>query len=145
MLERLKDTFDKSVAAVSVKSESIVESSRVRMAITNTQKNMDSMLSALGVKVYNSWAAGSIDAAALEEDCQKINEVNAELTALKERLEQIKAEENQILGSQKRPAAAAPAAAAPTAAAGSVFCTNCGKKLEAGTRFCDECGTPVKP
>lgn len=141
MLERLKDTFDKSVAAVSVKSESIVESSRVRTAITNTQRNMDASLNALGIKVYNNWAAGNIDVAALEEDCQKINEINVELTALKKRLEQIKAEENQILGTQKKPAAAAVPAAA---SAGSVFCTNCGKKLEAGSRFCDECGAPVK-
>lgn len=139
MLDKLKDTFNKSVAAVSVKSESIVESSRVRTAITNTQRNMDAMLSALGVTVYNSWVAGNIDVAALEEECRKINEVNAELSALKIRLEKIKAEENQILGSQKVPAVEA----VPAAAAGSVFCTNCGKKLEAGSRFCDECGTQV--
>lgn len=142
MLEKLKDTFDKSVAAVSVKSESIVESSRVRMAITNTQRNMDAMLNALGVRVYNSWTTGSIDVAALEEDCQKINEVNIELTSLKNRLEQIKVEENQILGSQKKPAAVP--AAASASASGSIFCTSCGKKLDAGTRFCDECGAPVK-
>ena len=141
MLERLKDTFDKSVAAVSVKSESIVESSRVRTAITSTQRNMDALLSALGVKVYNSWAAGNVDMAALEEECQKINSINAELTALKKRLEQIKAEENQILGTQKKTVAEA---AAPAASAGSIFCTNCGKKLDAGSRFCDECGAPVK-
>lgn len=139
MLERLKDTFDKSVAAVSVKSESIVESSRVRTAITNTQRSMDTALSALGVKLYNSWAAGNVDLAALEGDCQKIKEINAELAALKSRLEQIKAEESQILGTQKKPAAAADAAAG-----GGCFCTSCGKRLEAGARFCDECGTPVK-
>lgn len=147
MLERLKDTFDKSVAAVSVKSESLVESSRVKTAISSTQRSMDSLFNALGIKVYNSWASSGIDPAVLEEDCKQINDLNVEITNLKNRLEQIKAEESQILGAQQRKAApAAPAAAAaPSASAsGSVFCTNCGKRLEAGARFCDECGTPVK-
>ena len=55
-----KDAFDKSLAAVSVKSESLVESSRVRTAISNNQKAMDAAITALGVKYYNSWLAGSI-------------------------------------------------------------------------------------
>ena len=51
---------------------------------------------------------------------------------LRVRLEQIKAEEDKILGSAAKPAAQ-----------GGVFCTNCGKRLLPGSRFCDECGTPV--
>ncbi|BAL00636.1 hypothetical protein OBV_34370 [Oscillibacter valericigenes Sjm18-20] len=141
MLEILKDTFEKSVAAVSVKSESIVESSRVRSAISNMQKSMDTDVNALGVKYYNSWLNGSVDTAELEVDCAKIQEIGTEVAALKARLEQIKAEESQILGSQKRSAGAN---VVSTPQSGFVFCTNCGKKLEAGARFCDECGTPVK-
>jgi len=135
MLEKLKGALDKSVAAVSVKSESIVESSRVRSAISNTQKQLDGALSALGAKTYNAWAAGNLDPAVLEEDCTAIRDLNAELTKLKASLEQIKAEESQILGTQKK-------AAAP--AGGFVFCTKCGKKLDAAVSFCDECGTPVQ-
>lgn len=136
MLEKLKDTFDKSVAAVSVKSESIVESSRVKTAITSAQRDIDAAVNALGVKFYNSWANESVDMAALEEDCAAIRKMYGDIAALRDRLEQIKAEENRILGSQKKPGA--------SLAGGAVFCTNCGKKLDASMRFCDECGTPVK-
>ena len=136
-----KDAFDKSLAAVSVKSESLVESSRVRTAIANTQKSVDAAVTALGVKYYNSWLAGSIDQAEIEADCEKIKQLNDECANLKARLEQIKVEERQILGQQQRPTVA------PSAAVSGeyIFCTNCGKRLESSARFCDECGTQVKP
>ncbi len=133
MLEKLKDTLDKGVAAVSVKSESLVESSRTRTALNTAQKNIQAAIDALGSKFYASWASGQMDMAGLEEECRKIQAMESEAASLRDRLERIKAEESQILGAQKKPAA--PAA---------VFCTNCGKRLEPGTRFCDECGTPVK-
>lgn len=134
MLEKLKGTFDKGVAAVSVKSESIVESSRTRTAMNNAQKSMDTAITALGLKLYNAWLAGSVDMADLEEDCKKIQNIHTEVASLQERLARIKEEESQILGSSKK-STASPA----------VFCSNCGKKLNAGARFCDECGTAVKP
>ena len=134
MFKSIKDTLDKGVAAVSVKSESIVESSRVRTAIATAQKTMDQELSALGVKCYNSWLSGGTDQEELEAACQKIKAIQIGLTGLKDRLEQIKEEESQILGSQKK--------AAPSG--DMIFCVNCGKKLPADARFCDACGTPVK-
>ena len=136
-----KDAFDKSLAAVSVKSESLVESSRVRTAIANTQKSVDAAVTALGVKYYNSWLAGSIDQAEIEADCEKIKQLNDECANLKARLEQIKVEERQILGQQKRP----PVAPSAAVSGEYIFCTNCGKRLESSARFCDECGTQVKP
>lgn len=136
-----KDAFDKSLAAVSVKSESLVESSRVRTAISNNQKAMDAAITALGVKYYNSWLAGSINQEEIEADCQKIKDLNNECAALKAKLEQIKNEERQILGEQRKPQVN------PSAAVSGefVFCTNCGKRLAGDARFCDECGTQVKP
>ena len=134
MFKSLKDTFDKSVAAVSVKSESIVESSRVRTAIATAQKSMETEINALGAAFYNSWQSGSVSREELEAACQKIQGIQNELTGLQAKLEQIKLEESQILGTQKK---AAPAGDA-------VFCVNCGKRLSADVRFCDACGTPVK-
>lgn len=136
MLEKLKGTFDKSVAAVSVKSESLVESSRVRSLMATAQKKMDAEIAALGAKLYNSWAAGGVQLEALEEDLAKIKAIADEIEAHRERLAQIKAEESQLLGAQK----SAPTAAAPAAQS---FCANCGNKLDPGARFCTECGSPV--
>lgn len=132
MLEKLKGTFDKGVAAVSVKSESIVESSRVRSSIATKQKSVDAAVAELGRRLYDNWLAGDVKVSELEEECRQIQALEAEVTSLKGRLDKIKEEETQILGTQKK------------TAAGAVFCSNCGKKLDPEMRFCDSCGTPVK-
>lgn len=135
MFDSLKDTLNKGVAAVSVKSETLVESSRIKSTISNTQKRVAAEQNELGVKFYNSWKAGQASVEAFAEDFARIQGLEKEIEELNVRLEQIKAEEDKILGAAQKPAAAP--------AAGSVFCTNCGKALPAGTRFCDGCGTPV--
>lgn len=132
VFDSLKDTFNKGVATVSVKSESLVESSRVKSAISSNQKKLDAELSALGVKFYQCWKAGQEDPALFAEDLARARAIEDEIDALRARLEQIKEEEDKILGSTARPAAQ-----------GGAFCTNCGKRLPPGSRFCDECGTPV--
>lgn len=131
MFDSLKDTLNKSVAAVSVKSETLVESSRIKSAISSSQKRIDAEINALGVKFYNSWKSGEINVEAFTEDFARIQGIEKEIEGLNARLTQIKAEEDKILGAAQKPAA------------GSIFCTNCGKSLPAGTRFCDNCGNPL--
>ena len=133
MFDSFKDSINKGVATVSVKSGSLKEKTLIKTAISNAQKQMASELNELGVRFYNTWKAGSASVDTFTEDFQRIQGYEKEIEGLKERLEQMKEEEDKLLGSgQKAPAAA-----------GSVFCTNCGKALPAGSRFCDECGTPL--
>ncbi len=138
MFDSLKDTLNKGVAAVSVKSETLVESSRVKSAISSAQKRLEAEKAALGVKLYQSWKAGTASMELFADDFARMQGIEDEITGLNGRLAQIKAEEDKILGAAQRPAAPT-----STPAAGTVFCTNCGKALPAGSRFCDECGTPV--
>lgn len=135
MFDSLKDTLNKGVAAVSVKSETLVESSRVKSAMGGAQKRLDAEKDALGAKLYQAWKDGNASMEIFAEDFTRIQAIEEEIAGLNARLAQIKAEEDKILGGpQQRPAAPA---------AGTVFCTNCGKALAPGSRFCDECGTPV--
>lgn len=138
MFDSLKDTLNKSVAAVSVKSETLVESSRVKSAISNAQKKLEAEKAALGVKLYQSWKDGTASMDIFTDDFARMKAIEDEIAGLNGRLAQIKAEEDKILGGAAR-SAASPA----PAASGCVFCTKCGKALPAGSRFCDECGTPV--
>lgn len=133
MFDSLKDTLNKSVAAVSVKSETLVESSRVKSAMGGAQKRLEAEKDALGAKLYQAWKDGTASMDIFTEDFARIQGIEDEIAALNARLVQIKAEEDKILGGPQRPAPAP----------GTVFCTNCGKALAAGSRFCDECGTPV--
>lgn len=137
MFDSLKDTLNKGVAAVSVKSESLVESSRVKSAISNAQKKLEAEKAALGVKLYQSWKEGAASLELFADDFARMKGIEEEIAGLNARLAQIKAEEDKILGGTVRPNPPAPTAS------GCVFCTKCGKALPAGSRFCDECGTPV--
>lgn len=130
MLERLKGTFDKSVAAVSVKSEALVESSRTKATISTEQKKMDAAINAIGVKLYQAWRNGDINMELFTDDLTAIQEIENSIAALNIRLEEIKQEESRILGGV-------------TKTSGGCFCMNCGKMLPTGSRFCDNCGTPV--
>lgn len=139
MFDSLKDTLNKGVAAVSVKSETLVESSRIKSAISNAQKRMTGEINDLGAKFYNSWKAGQASVEAFSAEFASIQGIEQEIAELNVRLEQIKAEEDKILGAVQKPTAPSPG----VPAAGSVFCSNCGKALPAGSRFCDGCGSPV--
>ena len=133
MFDSFKDSINKGVATVSVKSGSLKEKTLIKTAISNAQKQMASELNDLGVRFYNTWKAGSASVDIFTEDFQRIQGYEKEIEGLKERLGQMKEEEEKLLGGgQKAPAAG-----------GSVFCTNCGKALPVGSRFCDECGTPL--
>ena len=133
MFEHLKGTFDRSVAAVSVKSEVLVETSRTRTALAAAQKKLESQTADLGVKLYTSWKQGNNDMTLFLEELQAIRATEAEIDGLNDRLEQIRQEESRILGTPQKPAAGE----------GAAFCRNCGKPLVPGSRFCAECGTPV--
>lgn len=134
MFDSLKDTLNKSVAAVSVKSETLVESSRIKSAISNAQKRMTAEMNELGARFYHRWKAGQASVEDFAAEFAGIQAIEKEIEDLNLRLEQIKAEEDKILGAAQKPAAPA---------AGSIFCTNCGRALPAGSRFCDSCGAPV--
>lgn len=131
MFGKLKSTLDKSVAAVSVKSESLVETSRTKTAINNAQQKMGLEFNALGQKVYSLWRTGQ-DLTDIKEDLKRIQELEGEIADLEKRLVEIKEEESRLLATPQ---------ANPVPSGH--FCSNCGKALAAGSRFCDECGTPV--
>lgn len=132
MFDSFKDSINKGMATVSVKSGSLKEKSVIKTAISNTQKQMAGELNELGIRFYNTWKSGSASVELFTEDFQRIQGYEKEIEGLKERLEQMKEEEEKLLNGTQKPAAA-----------GSVFCTNCGKALPPDSRFCDECGTPV--
>lgn len=137
IFDSIKDTLNKGVATVSVKSESLVESSRVKSAISVAQKKLDGGLADLGAKFYQLVKDGQAEAGALGAEVAQLQGVEKELQELQARLGQIKEEESKLLGGvgTARPAAAVP---------GGSFCTSCGKALAPGARFCDECGAPVQ-
>lgn len=142
MFDSLKDTLNKGVATVSVKSETLVESTRIKSAVSSAQKRMSGAVSELGAKFYSSWKAGEASVEAFEEELAGIRAIEKEIEELNARLEQLKVEEEEKLQEAVQKPAPVPHTP-PAAPAGSLFCTSCGKALPADSRFCDSCGAPV--
>lgn len=130
--DNIKDAFNKGVTTVNIKSETLMESNRVKSAISAAQKRKEAEITALGVKCYAAWKQGEIADSVLTGQLQIIAQIEQEIAQQEERLVQLKIDESKALGAQ--------AAAGPTAR----FCTKCGKPLTPGTRFCTACGTPVQ-
>lgn len=127
MLEKLKNTLDRGIATVSVKSESVVETSRIRAQLLSLQKQRADKVSQLGGEVYEMWNGGVENRERVEQLCGEIRGIERTIDEQDRRLAQVRAEEQQRLGGQP-------------AAQPDVFCPACGAKNQAGARFCVSCG-----
>lgn len=136
MLEKIKSTFDRGLATVSVKSESMVEISRIKAQIQGLQKQQTTMISRLGEEMYAMWKSNEMDRERFEQLCGEISGVEKTVEELNRRIEQVRTEEQQLLGTSAPAAGAAPAAAP----AQGLFCPACGTKNQPGARFCVNCG-----
>ncbi len=137
MLEKLKNTFDRGIATVSVKSESMVEISRIKAQIQGLQKQQTALIHQLGGEMYEMWKAGTLNRERFEQVCGEICGIEKAIDEQNRRMEQVRAEEKQLLGTQ--PVATAEAAQA----APGMFCPACGVKNQAGARFCVSCGNKL--
>ena len=148
MLEKLKSSLDRGIAAVGAKSESIVETSKTRLAINNAQKAMESELTNLGYKLYCDWKNGAVDLNTYAADLERIGQIDQDLGAYRSRLEQLKQEETRAAESRVAEPVSAnpqpvPVNPQPTEAQAPVFCIRCGRQLAPGSHFCDGCGSRV--
>lgn len=129
MAGKIGDMFNKGIATISVKSESMVEISRNKTAIANAQKAFDEGITRLGQRLYADWKNGAVDLNTYAPEVEHIMQIERDIEGFKRRMEEIKVQENAILGQSNNK--------------GSMFCSNCGKQLPPGSRFCDGCGTQV--
>ncbi len=130
MLEKLKNTFDRGIATVSVKSESMVEMSRIKAQIQNLQRQQTALTAQLGSELYEMWKAGTLDQERIEAVCGEISACEQGIMEQNRRMEQVRREEQQLLGVQ------------PSAPQG-LFCPSCGMRNPAGAKFCIGCGTKI--
>lgn len=140
MLERLKSTLDKSIAAVSVKSEVLVENSKIKAQIQNLDRERAALVNKLGVAMYEMWGTNSFSREVFQQMCEAIRACEDGIAEQNRRLEQIKREEQQILGTAQTPRAPAPPQGAPMG--GGVVCA-CGVTNTPDARFCVGCGTKL--
>lgn len=154
---KMKDSLEKGVEAVSVKSNEIVEVTRLKGANAMLQDEMNDLKIQLGNACLLRWKAGELEDEAFASFCMEIAEKEREIEENVQKIEAIKRtaermnqqDEAGILcgcGKMNRP--------------GAKFCVNCGSDLsgeeperktcacgavvKGDARFCPKCGAPFQ-
>ena len=158
MLENMKGALDRGISAVSIKSEAMAETSKVRAQLQNLERERDSLITKLGASMYQMWQTNRFSREAFEEMCKSIRASEEGIEACNRRLEEIRQEQErqmeairlqQAQQAQPAPAQGEPVEAGqfwdnppqPAAPAGKVC--PCGNVNPAEARFCTKCGQPL--
>ena len=161
MLENMKGALDRGISAVSIKSEAMAETSKVRAQLQNLERERDTLITKLGASMYQMWQTNRFSRETFEEMCKSIRASEEGIEACNRRREEIRQEQERQLAAtrlqqtrqeQSAPVQAEPVEAGqfwdnppqqaqPSAPAGKVC--PCGNVNPAGARFCTKCGQPL--
>lgn len=128
MFTKLKTGISKSVATVNVASNVYLETNKIKLMIENTQSSIEEIIRELGWTAYRSMESGNLNQDELRSYIGTVNEKKAEITRLLARIQELEAEKQMVLGSQKESEGTCPQCGEnnPPEA---TFCRKCGRKL----------------
>lgn len=156
MFGKIKESIDKGIVSVSVKSSTYLEIEKLKTKAGNIAGKMDIAASEMGAAVYSQWKDGSVNMEYIETVCTHMKELEEEIAGYQAQIGQLEQEKAKILGGDGTVARAAGRGNGITCECGCVneqearFCINCGKPLpkpdEQGdtTRVCPSCGIDVE-
>ena len=132
MLEKFKQTIDKGVATVSVKSNEFIEITKSKTQNATLEKEIDLLKKQLGAAYYSQWKSKLVETSTFEDLCDEIKTKEETIGSNLEKIETLQRENEQILGTQSQN--------------GTVICA-CGKVNSSAAKFCLSCGhkLEVKP
>jgi len=155
ILDKLKEKFDKGVATVSVKSSTILESTKTRGFISTLKEQKQSSMEKMGIDVYSLYLNNELTMDKVLEMCQGIANIDDKIKEKLEELKNIQEEEKKLLGIKEN-ASTITCACGHAIPQNSKFCTNCGKpnvteqnmckcgaKITENSKFCFKCGKKV--
>lgn len=125
MFTKLKTGISKSVATVNVASNVYLETNKIKLMIENTQSSIEEIIRELGWTAYRSMESGNLNQDELRSYIGTVNEKKAEITRLLARIQELEAEKQMVLGSQKESEGT---------------CSQCGENNPPEAAFCRKCG-----
>ena len=114
---KAKDEAVKLGKQVADKAENVAGQTKLRFAINDTEGKIKDFYSEIGKRIYNSYTKGEWVDDEIEEKCKKIDSLNEELAALKEKLGELRE---------------------------SVKCPECGEYNDKENIFCSKCGASME-
>ncbi len=128
----IKDAFSKGITTINMKTNGLMEQNKLKTYISTLTQQEEELYSRLGRLMYQNWKEGRTDTSVYTGMMQEIDKKKATIAEQQKKIEEIKEQENQVLGT-------AGPATDPTA----VFCGHCGAQNNSGSRFCFRCGQPL--
>lgn len=124
------DSFNKGLATLNVKTSNIMETSKIKTAISNKEAEIVQIKAVIGETVFLNRNNFALDM--VSQQIADIEERMSNIDQLKQKLAELEETEKSILGST---------GVTQTA---KIFCTQCGAPNEAGSKFCEKCGAPIE-
>lgn len=112
--ENLKATITKTAQSAAKKTNEVVESTKIKIAISDAENEIAKMMREMGETLYEAYKTGTESySASLEEKCEAIDTKYSEIDLLESKL--------NIIRNMKS-------------------CPNCKKEMDKGAAFCSSCG-----
>ena len=154
---KMKDSLEKGVEAVSVKSNEIVEVTRIKGTNAMLQEEMNDLKIRLGNACLLRWKAGELEDETFSSLCMEIAEKEREIEDNIQKIEAIKMTAERM---NRQNEAGILCGCGKMNQPGAKFCVNCGNDLSGGesemknctcgavvrgdAKFCPKCGTPFQ-
>ncbi len=133
-LQKLKNSVNKGITTISVKTSSTLEKSKIQMHIETLTRELDKLYRDAGEQAYRAWKTGETSPEEISEYFGRIDERLEAIAGLEVELGSIDARDQQILGTKPEETAK------PAPAAKGVVCPGCGAEYAAPVKFCRKCG-----
>lgn len=132
--QKLKNSVNKGITTISVKTSSTLEKSKLQLHIESLTKELDKLYRDAGEQAYRAWKTGETSPEEISGYFGKIDEHLEAIAGLEAERDSIDARDQQILGTKPEEAPK------PAPAAKGVVCPGCGSEYAAPVKFCRKCG-----
>lgn len=133
-IQKIKDSMNRGITTISVKTSSSLEKSKINMHIDSLEKEIQGLFLTIGKESFDLWERGNTDLGTLADKFNAIRQKKAEIAQLTTERDAIDQRDNQILGTAPQNTAGVPQAAA------AIFCPQCGSSYDTPVKFCRKCG-----
>ena len=128
MFNRLKDGISKSMTTMNVNSNFNLETNKLKLMIENTRRAIEELVKEMGWAAYRAMKEPDTDLSLLNNYVKNIDEKKQEITRLTERIQELEAERQLVLGNLGNEPGK---------------CSQCGEVNPENAVFCRKCGNKL--
>ena len=142
-MDSLKESFTKGIATLNVKTNNFMEESKCKTYISTLEKEIANLKQEIGENVYKLWVAGDDITKGSNELLEQIKLKYDEIEVQKEKIKNLAAQEQQILGTGTQQPVKTNAQPVSQQEQSVVLCKNCGMQNVSTYKFCVKCGVSL--